>query len=113
MTVARRKSRLAKIASSSWTKLPPNTATPGPLGHPQDIDRGEERAEHAGEEPHGIRRLPGAQEREELGHEAGRGGQPERGETADRERRRDPGHHPPEARHLEDLPRVGLLVDEP
>ena len=43
------------------------------LGHPQDVDRGQEGAEHAGKQPPRMPRLPGAEEGEELGDEA-RGG---------------------------------------
>ena len=57
-------------------------------------------------------RAPRAHERERLGYEARRRGQPERGKAADRECGGDARHEASKAAHLEDLARVGLLVDE-
>ena len=78
----------------------------------QHVDRRQEGANHAGEQPPGMRRAPGPDKREELRDEPGGCGQAERREPADRERRRDPGHHLAEAPHREDGPRVRLLIDQ-
>ena len=45
-------------------------------------------------------RSASAEERQELGDEAGGRGQPERGQAADGEGGRDAGHHPAEPAHL-------------
>src|SRR3989338_9949583 len=54
------------------------------LGDAQHVDGRQERAGHRREEPPDVVRAPGAHERQQLGHEARRRRQAERGEAGDR-----------------------------
>ena len=78
----------------------------------QHVDRGEKRSGDCWQQPPRVGRAPGAEERQQLGDEAGRGGQTQRREAGHGEGRGDSGHDAPEPAHLSDLTRVGLLVDE-
>src|SRR5437667_86213 len=116
MNVAARKSRFAKIASPSWTNMPPSAGgvggTNGWLGAGQHGHGRQERAGHGRKEPPTVDRAPRAEKRQELGDEAGRGRQPEGREAADREGGGDPRHRLAKSAHLSDVARVRLLVDE-
>ena len=69
--------RSASVGQAVEVRIGRRRAPEDDLGHPDHVDRGEEGADHRWEEPPGIPSLPGAEERQELGDEARRRGQPE------------------------------------
>src|SRR5207302_638329 len=134
--VAARNSRLAKRARPSWTNAPPSCAGAGESGRARSVSasvpaaasqpiqrRSSPRARSVATNTSSMSAptpissanacmAPGAEERQQLGDEAGRGGQTQRREAGHGEGRGDSGHDAPEPAHLSDLTRVGLLVDE-